>query len=313
MSARAWSADDDKRLELLVAQHEHATIARLLGRSTAAVRNRCHKLGLVEDRFWNANDIGKLRAAYSSKLEPVRIAALATELGRHKTNVSRKARELGLTARSRAHDMDRESVSARVKSWIELNGHPRGALGLTHSTATRRQIADKSRASWADPNSKFNSAQYRQALSDRMAAWAQSRPAETSYSRTLSGKRADLGDLYLRSSWEANYARFLNLLVRKKKIAGWEYEAHTFVFERIQRGTRSYTPDFKVTLNSGRVEWHEVKGWMDQKSRTRLDRMRRYFPAETVRVVGADWFWRANKCGLADAIPNWERPKSRSK
>jgi len=127
------------------------------------------------------------------------------------------------------------------------------------------------------------------------------------YSRGAQGRRADLADRYFRSSWEANYARFLNFQVKHGLISSWDYECKTFIFETIKRGTRSYLPDFLVTFHDGRQEWHEVKGWMDQKSKTRLARMARHYPNEVVRVIGPEWFKTANKGGLAAFIPGWER------
>ena len=132
-------------------------------------------------------------------------------------------------------------------------------------------------------------------------------------SRSAGGRRADLGDRYFRSAWEANYARYLNWRVARGELAAWEYETKTFVFERISRGTRSYTPDFRLVFPDGRHEWHEVKGWMDPKSVTRLARMARYFPAEVVRVIDAKWFREAFKSGLATAIPGWESGKRGSR
>jgi len=112
------------------------------------------------------------------------------------------------------------------------------------------------------------------------------------------GRRADLGDRYFRSAWEANYARYLNFA----KIA-WEYEAKTFRFERITRGTMSYTPDFWLPELGA---YHEVKGWMDPKSKTQLDRMVRYFPDVKVVVIGRDWFGAARRQGLPSIVPGWE-------
>ena len=83
------------------------------------------------------------------------------------------------------------------------------------------------------------------------------------------GKREDLG-FYVRSGWEANYARYLKWLVSIRHIARWEYEPETFEFP-VKRGSRFYTPDFKITNLDGTIEFHEVKGWMDQASRTRID------------------------------------------
>jgi hypothetical protein len=115
---------------------------------------------------------------------------------------------------------------------------------------------------------------------------------------STAGYREDIGGQYFRSAWEANYARFLNFSGIK-----WEYEKKTFWFEKIRRGVRSYTPDFYLIDEK---VYHEVKGWMDKKSATKLKRMKTYHPAETVHVIGRDFFRQANKQGLCKLIPHWE-------
>lgn len=99
------------------------------------------------------------------------------------------------------------------------------------------------------------------------------------------GKRKDLG-IYVRSSWEANYARYLNLLVKLRQIEKWDYEPDTFHFDKIKRGTRFYTPDFKVTENNGNIIYHEVKGYMSPKSKTQLKRMAKYYPEVNLIIIG---------------------------
>ena len=98
------------------------------------------------------------------------------------------------------------------------------------------------------------------------------------------GKREDIG-LYVRSRWEANYARYLNFLVENKSIRRWEYEPDTFEFKGIKRGTRFYTPDFKVYENNGDIIYHEVKGWMDKRSITRHKRMQKYHPNVVIIMI----------------------------
>ena len=124
-------------------------------------------------------------------------------------------------------------------------------------------------------------------------------------SRSKGGKRADLGGLYVRSAWEANYARYLNWLVAQGVIAAWEYEPDTFWFHSIKRGTRSYCPDFKIFNNDGTIGYHEVKGWMNQRSRTQLKRMARYHPSVKVIVVDADAY-RAIARQVKKLLPYWE-------
>jgi len=116
------------------------------------------------------------------------------------------------------------------------------------------------------------------------------------------GTRADLG-IYVRSKWEANYARYLNWLQAQGEIDHWEYEPDTFEFP-VKRGSRFYTPDFKVFDPDGKYEYHEVKGHMDQKSRTKLKRMAKYHPNERVLVIAKDEMKAIGK--WRRMIPGWE-------
>lgn len=100
------------------------------------------------------------------------------------------------------------------------------------------------------------------------------------------GKRPDLGNRYFRSAWEANYARMLEWVWKHKKIAGWEYEPIEFEFTEIKRGTRFYTPDFRVDETDGSYTYVEIKGWFDPKSLTALKRMAKYYPNVPIKVVG---------------------------
>lgn len=86
------------------------------------------------------------------------------------------------------------------------------------------------------------------------------------------------GLVYFRSKWEANYALYLDFLIENNQIKNWEYEVDVFIFHEIQFGTRSYRPDFKIFNNNESIEYHEVKGYMDSKSKTKLKRMTRYYP-----------------------------------
>lgn len=96
----------------------------------------------------------------------------------------------------------------------------------------------------------------------------------------IDGKRC-----YFRSSWEVKYANYLQKLKEDKKIIDWEFEADTFWFDRIKRGVRSYLPDFKITFPDNSVEYHEVKGWMDARSKTKIKRMKIYHPDIKLVVI----------------------------
>lgn len=117
--------------------------------------------------------------------------------------------------------------------------------------------------------------------------------------RTIGGKTA-----YFRSKQEANYARFLDLMKRCGKLVDWFHEPDIFWFDGIKRGINNYTPDFKVIYETG-IEYHEVKGWMDSRSKTKIKRMAKYHPNVILKVFDIKWY-RANEKKLKSLIPDWE-------
>jgi hypothetical protein len=118
--------------------------------------------------------------------------------------------------------------------------------------------------------------------------------------REVGGRR-----MFFRSRWESNYACYLEWLLVNGQICSWEHECKTFWFEGIKRGVVSYLPDFKVTKLDGAVEWHEVKGWMDDRSRIILQRMAKYHPKE-VMVLIREKEYSQIKRAAAPLIPGWE-------
>jgi len=110
---------------------------------------------------------------------------------------------------------------------------------------------------------------------------------------------------YYRSRWESNYARYLQFLLEHGNIAKWEHEPKTFWFEKVMRGTRSYLPDFRVTYANGNVVYHEVKGWMDSKSKTKIKRMAKYHPEIKLIVIDSEGY-RSIKRSVSGLIPGWE-------
>jgi hypothetical protein len=98
--------------------------------------------------------------------------------------------------------------------------------------------------------------------------------------RTIGRKR-----IYARSAWEANVARYLELLKKQKEIKDWRHEPTTFWFEKIKRGVRSYLPDFEVTELDGSIYYLEVKGYMDPRSKTKLKRMDKYYPQVRLELM----------------------------
>jgi hypothetical protein len=122
--------------------------------------------------------------------------------------------------------------------------------------------------------------------------------------RGQGGKRADLDNRYYRSCWEANVARYLNWLQAHGEIRGWDYEAQEYAFP-VKRGVRFYKRDFCVYENTGAEVLWEVKGWMDAKSRTALNRMAKYYPAVKIIVID-EVQYKAIARTMRHIIPTWE-------
>lgn len=150
--------------------------------------------------------------------------------------------------------------------------------------------------------------------------------------RSVGGVREDLGGKFFRSAWEANYARMLTFVQQHRLempgdpanriVAAWEFEPKKITLPTGEtfdgafpfpdrRGVISYTPDFHIIYEDGTDEWHEIKGYMDSKSSSRLKKMRKNYPTVKVILIDPDAY-RARTKGFANLIPTWETPAKRN-
>ena len=109
---------------------------------------------------------------------------------------------------------------------------------------------------------------------------------------------------FYRSRWEYRFALYLEFMKKHGHVSDWEHEPETFWFTKIKRGTNNYKPDFRVVFPSGVVEWFEVKGYMDAKSKTKIKRMAKYHPDVKLRVIDGAWF-KENGPKLKKLIKGW--------
>lgn len=115
---------------------------------------------------------------------------------------------------------------------------------------------------------------------------------KTTGKRTAQAAWHEIGGrrIYFRSRWEYLFALFLQFNLETGLIEQWDYEPKIFVFEEVQRGIRSYKPDFRVLRPLEGTIWYEVKGYMDKDSFVKLKRFRKYFPNERLEVIDGKWF-----------------------
>jgi hypothetical protein len=212
--------------------------------------------------------------------------ARKSKIGKKRPDQSILMKKLHAMGKLKQNKIQCENISKRMKLQWKTILHPRGMLGKYHSKKTKIIISINSKKMWKNPKSTQNSIKYRQVLSDRAKEQHKNGFLNEGYSRAKMGHYDINGrDIFFRSSWEANYALYLDFLVKRKEIIGWEFEVDTFWFEKIKRGVRSYKPDFKIFKNNGEIEYHEVKGYMDKKSITKIKRMAKYYPKIKLIVV----------------------------
>jgi hypothetical protein len=267
---------------------------------------------------WTDLDKERLKAYYqNTPPELFQIAEIAKELDRTCDAISLMAGTLGvahafkdrpplkkearqrIASKNKIHWSDhklRKAASESKKEWFRKNPHPRGFLGKTHSVAARETISKKSSAWQQSMTAKERKriAANRQAKTvsnGNTLAWRGKRGSWKAQWVEIDGKR-----FFARSQWEVDYACFLEWQKRNGLISVWEYEPSVFWFP-VKKGTTNYTPDFRIVFSDGKIEFHEVKGWMDSRSKTKINRMRIHHPEITLRVISADWF-RDNKSML---------------
>jgi hypothetical protein len=193
----------------------------------------------------------------------------------------------------------KKSASYRSKEWLKNNPHPRGMFNKHHTQVVKNAISN---ANSGIPVPKKRTIRQMKTRLSRYGTLAPPRKGTTWKSgwREIGGQKK-----YFRSRWEANYARYLEFQKQQHLIANWQHEPETFWFDGVARGCVSYLPDFRVTNNDGTVEFHEVKGWMDASSKTKLRRMAKYHPKIKLRVFDSRWY-RENSRKLAGMIKEWE-------
>ena len=102
------------------------------------------------------------------------------------------------------------------------------------------------------------------------------------------GESADV-PFRVRSGWERNFARILIYKQAEGGVKDFTYEPRRYEFP-VKRGCIDYLPDFEVEFSFEIIPGHrkvlfEVKGQLDQRSRTKLKRFRKYHPQDWERLM----------------------------
>jgi len=275
----AWTENEIRFLKKHYSEKGKMWCAERLGKREGQVRMKASRMGIKLNRHSEFYEEARKRAGLKLK-------------GRKRPEHSKLMKEY-IAAGRLPHIFNKTPETLRKMSIgkresIKRLGHPRGFLGHQHADKAKMEISKKAKRMWSDPGAVVNSDEHRQKCSDAMFLNVHSGKINkiNIYSRGWSGWWENGEKRYfMRSKWEYNYAWYLDFLKRHNEILDWEYEADTFWFLEIKRGVRSYTPDFKIYTKNDGVEYHEVKGYMDAKSKTKLARMKKYYPSVKLVVI----------------------------
>lgn len=202
-------------------------------------------------------------------------------------------------------EVHRKKLSEATKQRLAKDGHPRGMLGRKHSDEAKEKMSVSGQKRVKRESPEIRSERALKGLQTKLANGSSTTSARLNCSWKAGWREIGQQKNFFRSRWEANYGRFLQFLLEKGEISKWEHEPETFWFEGIKRGAVSYLPDFRVTFPDGSVEYHEVKGWMDDRSKTKIRRMAKYHPSVVLIVIDSKTYKTLSK-QLGRLVSGWE-------
>lgn len=309
MSGSKMKATNEQIIEAYNRRGNIWRVGEELGMCGQSVQERLIRLGIKRNNPpFTEGDMTFLKEYYQEYAGAGKLQELADIMERTKPFISRQARKSGLTSYKRDHKMysNYEQIKLNCQGMWDRRPHPKGMLGKKHAPDFGERMSPINKAAQArinaDPERRAAITRKMMATKYQRGNAVRQRP-ETSWKagwREIGGKRK-----YFRSRWEANYARYLEFLKTHGEIKEWEHECEVFWFEGIKRGCMSYLPDFKITNNNESNEFHEVKGWMDERSKTKINRMRIYHPNVKLLLIKEKWF-KDNGRKLKGLIPEWE-------
>ena len=289
--AHRWTQDEINFLQTYYPDKGKQWCMKELGMTDGQIRQKASDLGLRQNHNSEFFKDWQTRAALS-------------KVGKKRPEHAKLMRELYFDGKVLQVRESSETISKRVKEWLKTHEHPRGFLGRHHTQHVKDEQSLIAKRYWSNVTEEELGRIKICAMKTRWnnGTYARERPKVS-----WNGGKREVGgnNIYFRSKWEANYARYLEWLKINGNIQSWEHESEVFWFEGIKRGCVSYLPDFKIMNNDGSIEYHEVKGWMDARSKTKLKRMAKYYPDKKVVVISAKEY-KAIEKSVSSLITDWE-------
>lgn len=127
--------------------------------------------------------------------------------------------------------------------------------------------------------------------------YQQKMQGKSGYKRSRNGYREDLGH-YVRSSWEANFARLLSFLGTE-----YEYEPRRFMMKDASNElVASYLPDFYLV---GLARYVELKGYWASGARRKVLLFQEAYPDIELDII-EELDYKRLEDKFSNLVPNWE-------
>lgn len=198
----------------------------------------------------------------NEKMVATMIEKYADSTGKMRGRITKNGREMlskNLKNRWQNGTMLSQSQQTSLKNY--------GSLHWTQASSSKTLLS-KRMSSW---QKNLNEEQRKEINRKIISTKIKNKTFANGHSRGKGGYRKDIG-IYVRSKWEANFARILSYL-----NVLYSYEPKSYI---LSDGTQ-YTPDF-ITKN-GRVI--EIKGWMDKRSKKKIDLFKSEYPNEIFILI----------------------------
>jgi len=310
-----WTKEEEIFLVENVSKLSVLELATALNKTEATIRGKKSRLGIKSGK---RNLISKDEEVcivdwYSTHPNALDLDQLSDIMNRTETEICRVARRLNLTNVNRItitedviiarKEIKRQNHIRSINQFIELvrTNHPKGMLGKNHTDKTKQILSTKHKIVWKNKTDEERAVVYSNFSRGREKLKGMPR---SKYSKT-GGIREDLNK-YFRSKWEANIARTFNY----SNIV-WEFEPKRFYFSDISDGIESYLPDFYLPELD---IWIEVKGWMKDLDKLRINKFKEFYPVEYEKMVLIDekLYIQIGK-KLSHLIPKWEFKNNKAK
>jgi hypothetical protein len=276
--------------------------------SGQTVANVINKAGVeLGRRPFTKDDERFLMDNYKLHVESGRLDELAIKMRRTKPFICRKAGVLGMT------DIRRKFIwrPARVrKPYVKKENPKPFTHNVKHTEESKRKMSESRNRNYKSIGAEERTKVALKAVATKMKKYGSmyndTKPNRVKCTWKAGWREIGGAKYYFRSRWEANYGRYLQFEVESGNILAWEHEPYRFQFPEVEKGRpRTYLPDFRVTNLDGSIAYHEVKGWMDERSKNTLDCMALHYPAIVLILRSAAWF-KKNEAEMLRKVTGWE-------